>query len=375
MTDIVTRDGAWGALHDPATTSTALASIAAAHPEFAPQIAAHQNAYPQLIAWANAVSVPAAPQMPTPVAHPSPSNDRTEGTAQAFSVLGRRLWMVSGALIALGAIAWVFLFDMFEVLMYTSGDTVWSVVSLIGIGITGLLPIVAAGVSGRTGGRKVGGILTAAAGFVWLMLLIFPAVMSYGIYGSMVSFLPFPGTRFGVFGLVYSLIWMALLFVSWALTWPVRGVGYLGMIPLFIASAGGAFTMGMFYGGPGDIVISLITAIVLPAVAVMMALMLTRSKNRKPLPTPRPATVGGVGVVSSHTNTMAVLSLVFAFVFALLGVIFGHIALSQIRQTGEQGRGLAIAGVTIGYVALGLGLVLVIGQFALYASLMSGYGY
>ena len=53
------------------------------------------------------------------------------------------------------------------------------------------------------------------------------------------------------------------------------------------------------------------------------------------------------------TNTMAVLSLVFAFVLAPLGVVFGHIARGQIRRTGEGGAGLALAGLIISYVSVG----------------------
>jgi hypothetical protein len=51
-----------------------------------------------------------------------------------------------------------------------------------------------------------------------------------------------------------------------------------------------------------------------------------------------------------RTNTMAVLALVFAFVFSPLGLIFGIIARRQIRQSGEEGDGLALAGAIIGGV-------------------------
>jgi hypothetical protein len=46
---------------------------------------------------------------------------------------------------------------------------------------------------------------------------------------------------------------------------------------------------------------------------------------------------------------------------SILAVIFGHIALSQIRHTGQGGRGLAIAGLVLGYVGLALLLVFIIG--------------
>ena len=54
------------------------------------------------------------------------------------------------------------------------------------------------------------------------------------------------------------------------------------------------------------------------------------------------------------TNVMAILSLVFAFVFAPVGIVLGHIARRQIKQSNEQGEGLATAGLIISYVLTGL---------------------
>jgi hypothetical protein len=50
------------------------------------------------------------------------------------------------------------------------------------------------------------------------------------------------------------------------------------------------------------------------------------------------------------TNTMAILSLVFAFVFCPLAIVFGHVARKQIRERGEGGSGLAMSGLVLGYV-------------------------
>jgi eukaryotic-like serine/threonine-protein kinase len=51
-----------------------------------------------------------------------------------------------------------------------------------------------------------------------------------------------------------------------------------------------------------------------------------------------------------ETNTLATLSVVFAFVFAPAGVILGHVALSQIHETGDRGRDRPLVGVTLSYV-------------------------
>lgn len=63
----------------------------------------------------------------------------------------------------------------------------------------------------------------------------------------------------------------------------------------------------------------------------------------------------------AQTNSMAIAALVTSLVLAPLGVIFGHISLSQIKRTGEQGRGFAIAGLVIGYVGTAIASVSVIG--------------
>lgn len=56
---------------------------------------------------------------------------------------------------------------------------------------------------------------------------------------------------------------------------------------------------------------------------------------------------------SASTNPWAIASLVLALcATAIVAVIVGHIALAQINRTGEQGRGIAIAGLVIGYASI-----------------------
>jgi Domain of unknown function (DUF4190) len=74
---------------------------------------------------------------------------------------------------------------------------------------------------------------------------------------------------------------------------------------------------------------------------------------------------------ASSTNGFAIASLicsVLAFLTcftAVLGIIFGHVALSQIKRSGEGGRGLAIAGLIVGYLGILLFVVLIVALFAL----------
>lgn len=60
-------------------------------------------------------------------------------------------------------------------------------------------------------------------------------------------------------------------------------------------------------------------------------------------------------------NTLATLSLVFAFVFAPAGAILGYLGLAQIRRTGERGRDRALVGVTLSYLFITLAVVALVG--------------
>ena len=58
-------------------------------------------------------------------------------------------------------------------------------------------------------------------------------------------------------------------------------------------------------------------------------------------------------VAAQKTNVLAILSLVFGiFQFNIVAVIMGHVALSQIKKTGDGGRALAIIGLILGYIEI-----------------------
>jgi Domain of unknown function (DUF4190) len=75
----------------------------------------------------------------------------------------------------------------------------------------------------------------------------------------------------------------------------------------------------------------------------------------------------------TRTNALAIASLVCSLgglvtcISAPVGVVLGHIAKRQIRQTGEQGEGLAVAGLWVGYILTVLGLLLIAAWVALVA--------
>ena len=80
----------------------------------------------------------------------------------------------------------------------------------------------------------------------------------------------------------------------------------------------------------------------------------------------QPAAPAG-GYYAPPTNTLAILALVLGFVVPIGGIICGHIALGQIKRTGEGGRGLAMAGLILGYALTALTVLVVIGYIVVIA--------
>lgn len=126
------------------------------------------------------------------------------------------------------------------------------------------------------------------------------------------------------------------------------------------------------YGLQGWHVIILLMIVFVVAVIVLVVALAGKSKKPKGVapygrpvssqPAARPAQIGytmdGEPIYQQParpgTNVFAVLALVLSFFIGILGIVFGHIARAQIRRTGEGGAGLALAGLIIGYVWVGL---------------------
>lgn len=70
------------------------------------------------------------------------------------------------------------------------------------------------------------------------------------------------------------------------------------------------------------------------------------------------------------TNTLAIVAFISSFFVHILGIILGHIALSQIKRSGEGGRGLALAGTIIGYV-LSFGWILILAGMFFFGSMIA----
>ncbi|MEZ3160503.1 DUF4190 domain-containing protein [Microbacterium sp. BWT-B31] len=362
------RSAAWSALQDPATTGAELAAIAAEHPEFAGAITRHPNAYPDLVEWARSAA-----------AHPaeSPASGADAGNGVSYSRRGRRLWIISAALLAASAVVDTFFADLIAAASSSGPRMLISTATLAGVVVCSVLPIVSAAVAGRTVGRKVGGIVLAIVAAGVVALLIGTSAVQSG-WESIVSFgLPWAGASTSVSNALFCLLWTSALFVSWAITWSVRARGYLGLIPLAAAPVIAVLLGYLVYRSLFGLLLGGLVGVVLPAAAVAIALWASRASDRAAArrgAASVPSSFGGP-TASDRTNTMAILSLVLAFVFSIPAVILGHVSLSQIRRTGEQGRGLAIAGLVLGYLGIAGGLIAAIAWLVLLSTVSSSYPY
>ena len=91
-----------------------------------------------------------------------------------------------------------------------------------------------------------------------------------------------------------------------------------------------------------------------------------------PNPAPTPYTPAYTPAPGAKTNVLAIVSLITSILgFGLVGVITGHIGLGQIKRTGESGRGLALAGLIIGYIGIAIALILVVIWGLIFAAAIS----
>ncbi|AYF97518.1 DUF4190 domain-containing protein [Protaetiibacter intestinalis] len=106
----------------------------------------------------------------------------------------------------------------------------------------------------------------------------------------------------------------------------------------------------------------------------------------QPVPTtpapyaPAPYTVGGVAYAyAPRTDPLALTSMILSLVGLLFwilgipGVILGHIALSRIKRTGEGGKGMAIAGIAVGYAVIAFLLIYVAFFVIVFSSTYNSY--
>ena len=83
-----------------------------------------------------------------------------------------------------------------------------------------------------------------------------------------------------------------------------------------------------------------------------------------PTATPTPNVVD-----PQSTNVLSIVAFVLSLIgFNVIAIVLGFIGLSQVKKTGQRGRGFAIAAVIIGFASIVLFVLILIPFFVLAAS-------
>ena len=88
-------------------------------------------------------------------------------------------------------------------------------------------------------------------------------------------------------------------------------------------------------------------------------------------PVEQNAKAGSGLAIASFVTSLALIFLTAGF-FSFIGSILGHVSLSKLKKSGsDENRGLAVAGVIIGWVSTALAWIFLIGFIALIAGAVS----
>jgi hypothetical protein len=97
-----------------------------------------------------------------------------------------------------------------------------------------------------------------------------------------------------------------------------------------------------------------------------------------PPPNPYGAVPGYGGApypVARPTNGMALAAMIVSLAGIItcisfpIGAVLGHVALKQVRETGQEGEAFAKTGIIVGWIGTGLGLLGCIGYIVFFAAL------
>ena len=99
------------------------------------------------------------------------------------------------------------------------------------------------------------------------------------------------------------------------------------------------------------------------------------------LPGGGPAAPAPLAPAAARTNSLAITSLIcgiaqfmFGPLATITAVVCGHVARSQIRRTGEQGAGVALAGLILGWIGVGFTVLVVLVAILAAVAVSSGAG-
>lgn len=180
---------------------------------------------------------------------------------------------------------------------------------------------------------------------------------------------PMPENGVGKVKPVWPYVVLAVMSIPAAIATAV--VGPMLMLQLGI---GDSYFEGTDWLIWGVIVLGVLLAFAVPgtigAIKTSQANAAARTGQSHQTVTPIGSTPDGLPIYAQSgaagTNGLAIATIITAFIFPIAAIILGHIARAQVRRTGQEGAGLALAGLIIAYIQVVLGLI-VIAVFAIMA--------
>lgn len=140
-----------------------------------------------------------------------------------------------------------------------------------------------------------------------------------------------------VVGLVAVILWLVSTLVF------IFGVGH--------EIAG--FVLPVIYEWSFWYLVAQVSSIMLVVWTVDCIVWLARYRPVRPAPS-------GAGTAGTETNPLAIVGFVLSLFIPIAGLVTGYVSLSQIKRTGQAGRGLALAAVVIGWVSTALGILWIV---------------
>lgn len=143
-----------------------------------------------------------------------------------------------------------------------------------------------------------------------------------------------------------------LMFLAWAIAAGFRGKGYLAICFVFVVVIVESILGAGVPEGPIKAGVTVLFGVGATLGIVFAARAWERQLARE-IATSQPASPPVAPAVvdpAARTNGFAIAALVLGIATgSVLPIVFGHIALTQIRRTGAGGRGTAVAGLVLGY--------------------------
>lgn len=215
----------------------------------------------------------------------------------------------------------------------SSGGAVISTLGGILFGLAAMTAVCAAVISPVALSRRVGGAIIAAVGGVLVVILPFGGVFSSGAATTVFSA-----------GMVF--------FVVWALTRPFGGSGFLAVpITFAVSLILGLVTSLLPFATATFATMAIAGIVVVCGLSTALAFERRRAARFAVVVDSR------TGSTMWPTHAQPSTAATYALVLSLLGIsiaaiIVGHVAMSRLPQTGQAGRGMAIAGLVIGYAGI-----------------------